>query len=211
VVAAEPPDDGGLAGVGGRLLEAGLVTRGAGDRPDGGSCACGQCLRCEGTRPKEIQTLLGWITVRRRYSRCTTCTISQVPLDQPRGLHRDSHSAGVRRLGSQCGVLLPFAQAASTLQEAAGIQLSTSTVRTVTEGLGAEREDAIVSEVAAAWEAGCTPVPGDVPTRWYVAMGGVRILSTDGQGREAKLEMVVPVLQTAEGERLRSAGSRQAR
>jgi hypothetical protein len=187
--------------IGGRLLEAGLAARGAGDRPDGGSCACGHRLRCEGTRPKEIQTLLGWITVRRRYYRCATCKVSQVPLDQHLGLHRDSHSAGVRRLASRCGALLPFAQAASTLREAAGIQLSASTVRTVTEGLGAEREDAIVSEVAAAWEAGWGPVPGDVPARWYVAMDGVRILSTDGQGREAKLGMVVPVHQTAGGER----------
>jgi len=98
---------------------------------------------------------------------------------------------------SACGT----GQATDTLREAAGVWLSASTVRTVTETLGATREQAIVADVAAAWDRGWAPVPGAAPDRCYVAMDGIRILSTDGQGREVKVGMAVPVRQTATGER----------
>jgi hypothetical protein len=96
--------------------------------------------------------------------------------------------------------LLPFAPAAATLAEAAGIHLSPSTVRTITEAVGAGQEQALQAQIAAAWdrgwEAGAAP-----PERCYVAMDGVRILGTDGAGREVKLGRIVPVHQTAHGER----------
>jgi hypothetical protein len=50
-----------LREVGGRLLEAGLATRGTGG-VSGISCGCGQRMRFEGYRPKAVQTLVGWIT-----------------------------------------------------------------------------------------------------------------------------------------------------
>lgn len=116
-----------------------------------------------------------------------------MPLDAQLGVARDSHSLGGRRLAGWFGALLPFAQAAPTLAEAAGVQLSPSTVRTVTETLGTERDQAIRVDVAQVWAAGWVPVTGPPPDRCSVAMDGVRILSTDGQGREAKLGMVVPL------------------
>ena len=190
-----------LRTIGARLLEMGLAARGSG-RVDGGlSCACGERLRFEGYRGKEVQTLVGWIPLRRAYYRCPACGLGHFPVDVPLGLARDSHSPGVRRLASRFGALLPFAQAAATLQEAAGVQLSASTVRTVTEALGTAREQVVLADVAQAWAAGWAPVTGTPPDRCYVAMDGVRILGTDGQGREAKLGMVVPVAQTAQGER----------
>ncbi|HET8522390.1 MAG TPA: hypothetical protein VFL82_04095, partial [Thermomicrobiales bacterium] len=42
---------------------------------------------------------------------------------------------------------------------------------------------------------------GPPPARCYVAMDGVRIMGTDGAGREIKLGRVVPVHDTAQGER----------
>jgi hypothetical protein len=155
----------------------------------------------EGHRPKGVQTLVGWITVRRAYYRCAACGAGAVPLDEQLGMQRDSHSPGVRRLASRFGALLPFAQAAAALAEAAGVRLSAGTVRTVTERIGGQREQALVAAVAQAWESGWPAGPGPGPDRCYVAMDGVRILGTDGQGREAKLGMVVPVRQTPRGER----------
>ena len=177
--------------LGSRLLEAGLAARGMGTPPAEGCPGCGQPLRVERYRSKGVQTLLGWITVRRADYRCRSCGISQVPLDAVLGLQRDSHSAGVRRLASHLGALLPFAQAARTLHEATGVQLSAGTVRTVTSQLGAAREQSITRAVAAAWTHGWAVVPGSPAARCYVAMDGVRILSTDGQGREVKVGMVV--------------------
>jgi len=140
--------------LGARLLEAGLAARGRGRHASGQPCPCGAKLRCEGYRPKEVQTLLGWITVERAYDRCPGCGSSQVPRAAALGLGRDSHSPGVRRLASRFGALRSFAQAAATLDEAAGVQLSPSTVRTVTEGVGAAREQAPQAAITAAWADG---------------------------------------------------------
>lgn len=200
LAAAETRTLESMRGMATRLLEAGLAARGTGRVAGGLTCPCGSRLRGEGTRPKGVQTLVGWITLQRAYYRCPSCGAGQVPRDAALGLARDSHSPGVRRLTSRLGALLPFAQAAATLAETAGVHLSPSTVRSVTEALGTAREQAITSQVATAWTEGWPPTVSAPPDRAYVAMDGVRILSTDGTGREAKLGMVVPVQQTAQGE-----------
>ena len=121
------------------------------------------------------------------------------PLDAALGVGRDSLSPGVRRLACRFGAQLPFADAAEDLAEAARVRLSASTVRTVTEAVGARREAALLAEIAAAWVQGL-PASGAAPSRLYVAMDGIRILGTDGAGREVKVGVVVPV-RGAGGER----------
>lgn len=190
-----------LRTIGARVLETGLTARAAADRGTAQGCGCGARMHLEGHRPKGVQTLVGWITLCRATYHCPACGVRAIPGDADLGLGRDSHSPGVRRLASRFGGLLSFAQAAATLDEAAGIQLSPSTVRTVTEGVGQQREQALLAEIAAAWDQGWEPVAGPPPDRCYVAMDGVRILGTDGAGREVKLGRVVPVHRTAGGER----------
>lgn len=183
--------------IGARLLEAGLAAR---PEPARGCLACGHPLRGEGRRSKGVQTVLGWITIERTYARCPACGARACPRDAALGLGRDSHSPGVRRLASRCGALLPFAQAAATLADLAGIQLSASTVRTVTQGVGADQEQAIQDAITSAWAQGWAAPDEVPPDRCYIAMDGVRILATDGAGREVKVGRVVPVRETAQGE-----------
>jgi hypothetical protein len=187
--------------LGARVLEGGLAARTTPVAAVAPVCACGHRLHSEGRRPKGVQTLVGWITVDRAYYRCLVCGAGSCPHDAALGLGRDSHSPGVRRLASRFGALLRFAPAAATLQEAAGIQVSASTVRTITEGVGTACEATIQADITTAWEQGWEPVAGLPPDRCYVAMDGVCILGTDGAGREVKLGRVVPVHQTAQGER----------
>jgi hypothetical protein len=86
------------------------------------------------------------------------------------------------------------------------VQLSASTIRTVTEAVGARREAAVAAEIAAAWKQGLPAAPGPAPHRLYVAMDGVRILGRDGAGREIKVGVVVPVHgTTAPGQRARAS------
>jgi hypothetical protein len=191
----------GVLAIGARLLEAGLATRGTGKQGPHRCCPCGGAAGYEGYRTKRVQTLLGWITVRRAYYGCARCGHGHCPLDAMLGLARDSLSPGGRRLAGRLGALLPFAEAAATLAATAGVRLSASTVRTVTEAVGARREQALAAEVAAAWTTGLAPAPGTPPERLVVALDGVRILGTDGGGREVKVGVVVPVRQTADGER----------
>jgi hypothetical protein len=195
----------GVLAIGARLLEAGLAARGTGKAGPRRPCSCGGVASCEGYRPKHVQTLVGWLTVRRAYYVCAACGRGQCPLDTALGLARDSLSPGVRRLAGRFGALLPFAEAAASLVEAAQVRLSASTIRTVTEAVGARCEQALAAEIAAAWTQGLPLVRDVAPERLYVAMDGVRILGTDGAGREVKVGVVRPVLHQAADERRQRA------
>lgn len=194
-----------MLAIGARLLEAGLVARGTGKAGAHQACACGGQADFEGYRAKGVQTLVGWVTIRRAYYACARCGHGCCPLDAGLGVARDSLSPGVRRLACRFGAQLPFAEAAEDLAEAARVRLSASTVRAVTEAVGARREHTLAAEIAAAWGQGLPRAAGVPPERLYVAMDGVRILSTDGSGREVKVGVVVPVRSGASGERRQPA------
>ena len=196
-----------VRGLGARLLEHSLSARGAGKSAPRLPCACGGAATCAGYRPKDIQTVVGWITLRRAYYHSAACGLRQLPLDQHLGLVRDSHSPGVRRLASQFGALLPFAQAAATLADAAAIHLSPSTVRVVSEAVGARRDADLRQQVARAWQDGLPADTGPRSARLYIAMDGVRIMSTSGDGKEAKVGVVRPEQHPADGQRARAAAS----
>lgn len=191
----------GMLAIGGRLLEASVAARGTGKAGARIRCECGAEAVCEGYRRKQVQTVVGWITIRRAYYACPGCGQGRAPLDDALGLERDSSSPGVRRLAWRFGGRLPFAQAAQSLAEAARIQLSASTVRTLTETVGAQREVALAAQITTAWREGLPPAATIPPERLYVAMDGVRILGVDGAGREVKVGVVVPVRGTGAGER----------
>jgi hypothetical protein len=213
VVGAEDPDleaaegrvrDGVLA-IGARLLEAAVAARGTGKTGARRPCACGGAARFERYRAKGVQTVVGWITVRRAYYVCAHCRRGHCPLDAALGVARDGLSPGVRRLACHVGALLPFAEAAATLVATARVHLSAGTVRGVTEGVGARREQAVAAEIAAAWAHGVPPAASAAPDRLYVAMDGVRILDTAGAGREVKVGVVLPVRRTTRGEHREAA------
>ena len=182
----------GVLAIGAQVLAASIAARGTGKAGARDVCACGGQATCEGYRTKAVQTVVGWIEVRRAYYHCQTCHHGHAPLDQSLGLGRDSHSPRVRRLASQFGALLPFTQAAATLSAATRIQLSPSTLRVVSEAVGTRREVALQHQVAHAWQDGVPEHTGPTSARLYVAMDGVRIMSTTGDGKEAKVGVVVP-------------------
>jgi hypothetical protein len=190
----------GMLAIGARLLEASVAARGPGKAGARRPCPCGATASCEGYRAKGVQTVVGWITVRRADYACAACGHGHCPLDAALGLARDSLSPGVRRLACRFGALLPFAEAADSLAEAARVSLSASTVRALTEAVGARREQELAAEIAAAWTQGLPPATGTPPRRLYVAMDGVRILDTNGSGREVKVGVVRPIRQHAGGE-----------
>jgi hypothetical protein len=197
--AEEVVRDGVLA-LGARVLEAAVAAHGTGKMGARIACPCGGAGGFQGYRPKDVQTVVGWITLRRAYYVCAACGQGHCPLDAQWGLARDSLSPGVRRLAGRFGALLPFAEAAASLAVAARVQVSASTVRTVTEAIGTRREQVVAAEIAAAWRRGLPLATGTPPHRLYVAMDGVRIMSTDGGGREVKVGVVQPVRQQAGGE-----------
>jgi len=191
----------GMLALGGRLLEAVVAGRGTGQAGARVPCPCGGTAAFEGYRTKEVQTLVGWIGVRRAYYACPGCGHGRAPLDPTLGLERHSQSPGVRRLAVAFGARLPFAPAAALLTEAAGVRLSAGTVRTTTEATGGQCEAAAAANMEQAWTSGLPPVAAPPPARLYVAMDGVRILGTDGDGREIKVGVVTPAAATGGGKR----------
>jgi hypothetical protein len=191
--AAERAVRDGVLAVGARLLAAALAARGTGKAGPRAPCPCGGEAAFEGYRPKGVQTLVGWVAVRRAYYACPACGRGRCPLDAALGLERDAHSPGVRGLAGRFGALLPFAPAAALLAEAAAVRLSPSTVRGTTEAAGARHDAAVVAEVERAWAQGLPPAAGAPPERLAVAMDGVRVLGADGEGREVKVGVVVPL------------------
>lgn len=204
---AEHLTHAGVLAIGTRVLAAGVAMRGTGKAGACLPCPCGGEATCEGYRTKAVQTVVGWIEVRRAYYHCGTCHHGHAPLDQGLGLGRDSHSPLVRRLASRFGALLPFTQAAATLAVATHIQLSPSTVRVVTEAVGTRREVALRQQVEQAWRDGLPETTVPASARLYIAMDGVRIMSTTGDGREAKVGVVVPERPGPDGQQRRAEAS----
>lgn len=207
VATAEQTVRAGVLAIGGRVLAAGLAARGTGKDGAHQACRCGDRAGFEGYRVKAVQTLVGWIDVRRAYYWCPACGRGQAPLDAILGLHRDSHSPGVRRVLGRLGAVLPFAQATATLAEVAGLQTSASTVRTVTEAIGCRREQELAQAVVTAWCDGLPPATGLAPARLYVAMDGVRVLGRGGEGKEAKVGVIAPEHYVASGAMSRASSS----
>jgi len=194
----------GVLELGARLLTAGLAARGTGKDGARRPCGCGGAATFEGYRPKQVQTLLGWIELRRAYCWCRQCGQGQLPLDAALGVGRDSHSPGVRRAVGRLGALVPFAQAAATLAEVAAVEVAPTTVRAVSEAVGARREEEVSAATTAAWRDGLPPADGPAPARLYLAMDGVRILDTRGDGKEAKVGVVVAEHRAPTGELTRA-------
>lgn len=192
LAAAERAVRDGVAAVGARLLAAGLAARGTGKAGPREPCPCGGAAAFAGYRPKQVQTLVGWVGIRRAYYWCRTCGRGACPLDAALGLGRDGHSPGVRRLAVEFGARLPFAPAAALLERAAGVRLAAGTIRSATEADGQRRERAAADAVERAWLAGLPPAAGAPPQRLIVAMDGVLVPSVSGEAREAKVGVVVP-------------------
>jgi hypothetical protein len=205
--AAERAMRDGVLAVGARLLEAGLAARGTGQTGPRRPCPCGGTAGCEGYRAKEVQTLVGWVRLRRAYYRCPTCGRGGCPLDGALGLGRDSHSPGVRRAIGRLGARLPFAQAVDELVDLAGVRVSASTVRAVAEAVGTRRERELEAAVAAAWRDGLPQTDGPAPARLYVAMDGVLVRTTGGEAKEAKVGVVAPEHRAPTGGLTRAASS----
>ena len=62
-----------LRAVGARLLEESLAARGTGKTGGREPCACGGTATFEGYRSKDVQTVVGWIRLRRAYYHCRGC------------------------------------------------------------------------------------------------------------------------------------------
>jgi hypothetical protein len=94
-------------------------------------CDCGGTLRFVGHRAKNINTLFGWIEVRRAYYHCAGCGKVDVPYDRCSGLGSEQISPG---LAQACCLLATgdsFIQTREKIKHLPGQDVSTTTIERV--------------------------------------------------------------------------------
>jgi len=130
----------GLRLIGLRLLEEELQKR-ALEPEQWPPCEhCGQKLRSKGLRERQILTLFGWVTWKRRIGRCANgCKGIQTnaPLDKRLGLAKGQRtSAEVKWLACTLVVFVPYETAALLLRQMTGLNLSADTLWNWTQMVG---------------------------------------------------------------------------
>lgn len=191
---------------------------------ESGPVACPHChvlMESRGRRSKEIVTLLGEVTIDRRYYTCphADCDGSGFPKDTLLDVEHTSFSPGVRRLMARSGARDSFARAEEDLLEYSGICVGAKDVERVAEAIGADiarREQIRRTEVPADG----VPSPERPIPVFYVACDGTGVPVTkretagrrgkqgDAKTREAKLGCIfTQVKKTSEGFPLREKES----
>lgn len=149
---------------------------------EGSSRVCPHCRSSQklvNMRPKTVVTLLGPVTIKRAYYRCSTCGECCLPYDERVGLGRRMASPAVARAATWCASHEPFEQVSVNLKELAGISLDDSTIHRLTMQVG--------DRAACMEQAGGCDSPTDVatPDRLYTAVDGLYV-HLDGDWREVK-------------------------
>lgn len=110
-------------------------------------CSCGckaKFVRYEG---KNFYLLTGRVALKRALYHCQGCGRYWRPLDELWQLPVGHNSEGVERVTSLLGAFMPFESAEKVLLETAGVSLSDSSIRVISETIGAEMESIIWGEV----------------------------------------------------------------
>jgi hypothetical protein len=119
-----------LAQQAGSSASAGLIQAAAGlaagSEPAGAACpGCGGPGRMVAVRPKEVNTLAGPVSYRRRYSHCGACGLGFAPFDELIGVEGQM-SAGLRKALALAGAEMPYARAAKLIEVFTGHQVASA-------------------------------------------------------------------------------------
>ena len=177
----------------GAVLLGQLLAADPGHRGPRIDCEAGHSAQFVGYRDKNVDTVLGRVTLRRAYYHCAACGRGIVPRDDDLGVTDASLSPGLRRMVARAAAAEPFATAADLLAELAGIQLSDKRIERSAETDGTTAAKRITTESAAiaCGMLAVLPAPGehgDAPDKLYIAVDGtgVPMVPAAVTGRAAK-------------------------
>jgi hypothetical protein len=167
----------------GALLSAILAVATTGAEADGrpprSPCpACGTGCASERWRPRQVQSCVGPVHLRRTVYHCAVCGHRWARADQTLGLApRQQSSATVQAWEARVAAVLPFREAARLLAELSGVAPGHETVRTHAEHQGATLEAAQQHQIAYV-QTEQEPLPGTAdpaPGRLVVETDGVQV------------------------------------
>jgi hypothetical protein len=178
--------------LGAELLEQ-LLAADTGHRGPRIDCGAGHLAEFVGYRDKNVDTVLGRITVRRAYYHCAVCTRGIAPRDDDLGVTGASLSPGLRSMTARAAAAEPFATAADLLAELAGIRLSAKRIERSAETDGAAAAKRISAESAAIARGTVAVLPassnhGKPADKLYIAIDdtGVPMVAAAVAGRAGK-------------------------
>jgi hypothetical protein len=153
------------------------------------ACDCGQEARYQRQRTVGVKSVLGAVRFQRAYYLCAHCQQGHAPLDRRLEVRAGGLSRGLEELLALVGLHSPFAEAAQLIGRLTLVEVSPTSVREATENLAelARAEDA--AQVQALWEhtAPLPEPPAVVPSRLYIAMDGITVLTHEEGWKEVKV------------------------
>ena len=140
-------------------------------------------------RSKNLDTVLGPVTLGRAYYHCGDCGVGVVPKDNELGVTGASLSPGLRAMVARVGAATPFAKASDLLTELAGVELSAKRVERSAEADGTTLVAIGDAEAAAVLTGRLVPLgPAKPVAKLYVAIDGTGVptVPADTAGRAGK-------------------------
>jgi len=178
----------GLLRLGGSVLEQ-LLAADRGHRGPRVPCGNGHEARFAGYRDKSFDTVLGLVTVTRAWYHCAQCGHGLAPRDAELSIAGASMSPGLAAMNDLAAAAVPFARAASLLEELAGIRLSVKRAERAAEASGAAVAAAGRERAALLAARRLVPLPpAPLPDKLYAAIDGtgVPVTSRETTGRKGK-------------------------
>ena len=120
-----------------------LIERKFGHLLDQQHCQCPHCHRRLKARKKierEVQMLIGTITLHRPYFYCHHCHYGFFPLDEALGLSKRKIQPDIQELEAWLATEMPYETAAETLQRCAGIKVSNHHMHDIANDIAQELE-----------------------------------------------------------------------
>jgi hypothetical protein len=164
----------------GASLLAQLLAVDSGHRGPRIDCGAGHHGEFVGYRDKNVDTVLGRVTMRRAYYHCSTCRRGIVPRDAQLGVTDASLSPGLRTMVARTAAVVPFAGATELLAELAGIRLTDKRIERSAEADGAAAAERLAAESEAIAHGTMHVLPaatdrGEAPDKLYIAIDGTGV------------------------------------
>jgi hypothetical protein len=190
LAAAELGIRAGMAAVGASLLE-GLLAADAGHRGPRVECGAGHQAGFVSYRAKDVDSVLGPVTVTRAWYHCAGCGHGLAPRDAELGITGDTMTPGLARMTARASANEPFAKASVMLAELAGIPVTARRAERHAEADGTAAAAVIAERAAAIRDRKIIPLPpAALPDKMYIAIDGtgVPMMTAETAGRPGKSE-----------------------
>ena len=152
---------------------------------------CGSTMQNQGSRSKNIVSLLGDGTISRDYYTCMDCGSHAIPKDRLLGIENTSFTPGVRRVTAKLAACDSFENSSAALGELCGIYVSSKDTERIAHALGStiEAEKAAqIEEVFSLREARQSTAP-PIQIMYIEYDGtGVPVMKCEVAGRKGKQE-----------------------